>query len=72
MISEVYRLLESNDIELIRSINRYIRLHFSWIATMAGYDSFIYRYVERKLNYHYKLVNRIKLTHKHKHASNIL
>lgn len=70
MISVIYRLHYSNNPDFVRSVNKYIRFHLSWIAVVAGYDSLIYRYVDRKIDYHYKLVNRIKLTHRH--ASNLL
>lgn len=70
MISDIFSLLDLNDIDQFRSVNRYVCNQFAWIAILAGYDTPVFRYVEKKINYYYRYV--INLKHTHKHAPNIL
>lgn len=70
MISDIFSLLSRKDIDQFRLVNRLICNQFAWIAILAGYDSPVFRYVEKKINYYYRYVIFLKQTHKH--APNIL
>lgn len=70
IISDLYTILDCKDLANISYVQPLIIDSFSWIAIIAGYNSFIYRYVVNKYDFYFRLILSIK--HSNKHASNIL